>query len=221
MSSLRVGLALGWSRLRTTQTLVVFCCGLLGCALGAIAERGNADGVSASLLGMTFGLVIPLSCLELARRAFDSTSLTASVQEPARWGSSRRELALGVALSLALVLGAWCACAAATTVFVAGGSGLDALRSAGVGAESGIVYACLLMAASSVGKHGRGRLWFMTLDWLLGAGVSGLAVPFPRSHLANLLGAVPPADWSQAASGVALICLCLLALSLVRLRVPS
>ncbi len=221
MNALGIGLRLGWARLRTTQSLAVFASGLLACLLAASLERGNADGVSASLLGMTFGIVIPLTCLELSRRAFDSSSLLDSVAEPARWGASRRPLVLGLALALALVLAAWCACIAGATVLIAGGNALDAVRSGGVGVESGLVYACVLCAASSFGRGGRGRLWFMTLDWLLGTGVSSLAIPFPRAHLANLLGAAPPAEWSQAASGLALVGLCLVALSWVRVRIPS
>ncbi len=45
------------------------------------------------------------------------------------------------------------------------------------------------------------------IDWLLGAGASVLALPWPRAHAANLLGAEPVLGMPQWAATASLIVL--------------
>jgi hypothetical protein len=52
---------------------------------------------------------------------------------------------------------------------------------------------------------GRGRWLALVGDFLLGAGAGALAIAWPRSHLANLTGGVPPLDLAQHWSSVVLV----------------
>ncbi|MBX3183360.1 MAG: hypothetical protein KIT72_03665 [Polyangiaceae bacterium] len=219
MNALAIGVDLARTRLGTSAVWVTLGASLLACTLGAWLERG-AGGAHLSLLGMTFGLAIPLTALSLSHRVFDGRRLAESFEEPARWGADRRHVLLGALAVLGPMLAGWFALLAAVVVIVAGGDVLDAARSASVGAQAGLIYACGLTAASTWGKRGHGRVGWIALDWAFGASTSALSLPFPRAHLANLLGAAPPLDLSQLTSGALLIALASAALLYAQLRLP-
>ncbi|MCA9648154.1 MAG: hypothetical protein H6718_31845 [Polyangiaceae bacterium] len=221
MSGFRIGLSLARTRLTSWGSLGVLALGLLIAGLGSVLFRSQPEGLDLSLLGLAFGLIMPFGALSLSRRAFGSGSLLESVAEPARWGADRRGTLLGLWCGLSLTLLVWFALLALETVLLGGGTGGDALRSAGVGVEAGIAYASYLTAASGFGRHGHARVWFIGADWLLGATTGALALPFPRAHIANLLGSTPPANLPQLGSGLVLACCCLVCLGMTRVRVPS
>ena len=56
------------------------------------------------------------------------------------------------------------------------------------------MYALYFGAASLLGKRGGGRKWALIIDFVLGAGSSALAAPWPRGHVRNLLGGEPVVD---------------------------
>lgn len=219
MSAFRMGVDLARARLSAVPAYITLATGLLACSLGAWLERG-AGGVSLSLLGMTFGLVIPLTALALSHRALGGLRLTESFEEPARWGADRRHVLWGALGVLAAVLALWSALLAAWTVIACGGEWHDAWRSASVGAQAGLIYACGLTAASCFGRRGHGRVGWILLDWAFGASLSALSLPFPRGHLANLLGATPPLGLTQASSMVLLLVLGAVSVLFAQLRLP-
>ncbi|MCA9632532.1 MAG: hypothetical protein KC766_32990 [Myxococcales bacterium] len=220
MSGFSIGLSLARTRLSSWGSLGVLTLGLVVSGFGSLLFRQQSDGLQLSLLGLAFGLVMPFGALSLSRRAFASGSLLESVAEPARWGADRRATVLGLWLGLAIVLGLWFGVLALETVLLAGGNGLDGALSGGIGVQAGLAYACYLTAASGLGRHGHARVWFVGADWLLGATTGALALPFPRAHVANLLGATPPANLPQLASGLLLASLSLLCLLISRWRLP-
>ncbi|MGE0325289.1 MAG: hypothetical protein AB7K71_37675 [Polyangiaceae bacterium] len=221
MNGFRVGLSLARTRLTSWGSIGVLALGLLATTLGSILFRAQPEGLELSLLGLAFGLVMPFGALALSRRAFASASLLESVAEPARWGADRRSTLTGLWLGLVLTLALWFGALAAEAVVLSGGHFADTLRSAGVGVQAAAAYASYLTLASSFGRHGHARVWFIGADWVLGATTGALALPFPRAHVANLLGSTPPASLPQLWSGLILACCCLLCLGLARARVPS
>lgn len=221
MNSFTIGLDLARSRLTSWGSLGVLGLGVLISALGSLLFRQQTEGLELSLLGLAFGLVMPFGALSLSRRAFASGTLLESVAEPARWGANRRSAILGLWCGLAITLAAWFGLLSVETVLLSGGSALDSIRSGSVGLQAGLAYACYLTAASGFGRHGHARVWFTGADWLLGATTGALALPFPRAHVANLLGATPPANLTQLSSGLLLAGLCLVCLGFSRIRVPS
>ena len=76
----------------------------------------------------------------------------------------------------------------------------DLRASVGIALIAGAVYALYFGAASLLGKRGTGRKWALIIDFVLGAGSSALAAPWPRGHVRNLLGGEPVVDLSQASA---------------------
>jgi hypothetical protein len=103
---------------------------------------------------------------------------------------------VGALLSVAALLGAHAPSAASL--------GADVRASTGIALLAGAVYALYFGAASLLGKRGGGRKWALIIDFVLGAGGSALAAPWPRGHLRNLLGGEPVVDLSQANAWFAL-----------------
>jgi len=129
----------------------------------------------------------------------------------ARYGVSRRHLAVGVLAASVLSLAAvGCLLAAigvlATSVGEPGWM-RDLLTSAWIGALAGGAYAAWFLLASTFGRRGGGRPAALALDWVLGSTSSFAAAPWPRGHVRNLLGSTPVLDMSQSAALLALLAL--------------
>ena len=91
---------------------------------------------------------------------------------------------------------------------------MDALTSGWIGALGGAAYVAWFSLGSMWGKAGRGRLFLLAVDWVLGATTSAVAVPWPRAHLRSLLGGdlvVGLPAWQSSALLVVLACLYFLA----------
>jgi hypothetical protein len=88
--------------------------------------------------------------------------------------------------------------------------GADLLACSWIALVAGAAYAAWFALGSTLGRSGGGRGWALVLDWLFGAGASLAALPWPRGHTRNLLGAEPVLGMPQWSATVALFLLGLL-----------
>lgn len=205
--SIKVGIELGAERLRAPGTIGA-CLLALAFELGvALLERaqGAAGASDRALLGGAFGVALPLLCYFLVTRVCDAHGVREAVLPLARHGLDRRQLVLGLALAPALVAAVFAALSGVAVVSVTRGlhdaSWLrDAATSLWIGAVSGPAYVAMFVGASAFGQRGRGRIWLLAADFLLGAGSSFLALPWPKGHVRNLLGGVPVLEMPQFAA---------------------
>jgi hypothetical protein len=163
-----------------------------------------------TLLGVVFGLGIPLCTYAIVGRITEYRRLLESTEALAKYGANRRVLALGfltvgavcssvVGAALAL-LGVVAAHSAADSHFA-----FDALTSTGLGFLAGFVYCAWFAFGSTFGRRGRGRFVALALDWAIGSSTTAVALPVPRGHLRNLLGADPVLEMTQRQASLALI----------------
>jgi hypothetical protein len=193
------------------------------------SASGTRDAETDLLQGVTFGLLLPLSCFALSARL--DTGLDALMNALwVRHGAERRAFALGrlafpVALTgaialfaggLALALSNAVSDPALDVPLGLGTSGLALVATAVLGATSYV--ACLGLAQLLGGRWGRAL--FLLLDWLLGSGAGVLAVPWPRAHLRALLGGHAVLGLSRMGSGAGLTMIAALCLFLYLRRVP-
>jgi len=227
LNSVRVGFALARERLRGASAPLVL---LLACAalfaIAVLERRSDASSAPDDVLsGAVFGIALPILAYLVSERVCAYQRLTRCVDDVARYGTNRRAALLGVLLASAACSAL--ASALLTIVALLGAHASDSsslasdLRaSVGIALIAGAVYALYFAAASLLGKRGGGRKWALVIDFLLGAGSSALAAPWPRGHVRNLLGGEPVIDLSQPSAWLALsviggVCL---ALSIVRTR---
>lgn len=207
MSAVGLGVGLAATRFRRASSVAAVGAAFAFVALDAVMERSvsHSAAVDDVLFGAVFGIAIPVLAYLASERASDGTRLEDSVADLGRHGADRRHVALGLLLAVAALAGAAGAgLALLGTVLAHGG---QPWTTAGIGALGGATYAAWFGAASTVGRRGQGRFWALALDWLLGSGTTVLALPWPRGHLSNLLGAEPilsmPA-WSASLTLIAL-----------------
>lgn len=223
--SITAGARLARERLRGRSTIVA-CALALVFELGvALLERaqGRLGAADRALSGGAFGVALPLLCYFLVGRVCDARSLREAVAPLARHGMNRRSLGIGLALPPALLASLFAAVGSALVVAIARGPGdpawiSDTATSIWIGAVAGPAYVALLVAASAFGRAGRGRFWALLGDFVLGAGSSFLAFPWPKAQIRNLLGGAAALELSQAAALVALIGTSLAFLALGSLR---
>ncbi len=228
MNDFGLGVLLVRERLRGFGTLLVL---LLSCAalyaVGALERRHSATADLAAdtvLIGAVFGVALPILSYLLSERVCEKTQLAQSVDVLARHGSDRRALVLGLLLGSALCMAL--AAALLTTVALLGVHPAPSNRaflrdlrvSVAIALLSGAVYALWFGAASLFGKRGGGRKWALLLDFVLGAGGSLLALPWPRGHVRNLLGGTPVHELSQGSAWLALAAIGVISLTLGVLR---
>lgn len=225
--SVAAGADLARARLRQSPTGVA--CGLsLAFVLGvALLERaqGRVGAADRALAGGAFGVALPLLCFFLVSRACGAQSLREAVAPLARHGLDRRSLALGLALPPALVAAAFAALGGVLVVCVTRGFAdpalfRDIVASAWIGLVAGPPYVAAFVGFSALGRAGRGRTWLLLADFVLGAGNSFVAFPWPKAHVRNLLGGSAPLELSQLAALLALVGMSLAFLSLGALRSP-
>jgi len=210
--SVSVGFDLGRERLRGSAVRLAMVLALsfeLGVALLERA-RAHAGAADRALTGGAFGVALPLFAYYAVGQVTAGTSLREAVTPLSRHGLDGRALTLGMLLPAASVVSAFAALGGCLVVLVARGptdpgSWKDVLVTSWIGLISGAAYVTTLAGASAFGRRGRGRAWFLGLDFLLGGGSSFLALPWPKGHIRNLLGGVPVLDLSQAAATLALL----------------
>jgi len=210
MNGVRVGVALARERLRGASAPLVL---LLACAalfaIAVLERRSDASNAPDDALSAVFGIALPILAYLVSERACASQRLTRSVDDVARYGTNRRAALLGVLLASAACTAI--AGALLTVVALLGAHGahstsfaIDLRASLGIALIAGAVYSLYFAAASLLGKRGGGRKWALVIDFLLGAGSSALAAPWPRGHVRNLLGGEPVSDLSQPSAWLAL-----------------
>ncbi len=227
MTASTAGARLAWQRLARRSSIVAAITSLLAVAIVALLERRVAIDLAAdrSLAGIALGVVLPLSCYGLVARAAGNARLEDAVLMLARHGASRRATVLGM-IGAMLPVGALAGLVLASIAVLATrlpadpALGRDLLTSAWIGALAGACYTAWFFAASTFGKTGGGRLWALILDWVLGAGATAIALPWPRGHVRNLLGATPVMQLPQWASSVALLVLALASVTWALRRCP-
>jgi hypothetical protein len=176
----------------------------LGVALLERAE-GRVGSADRALSGGAFGIAVPLLAYLLVARACASLGLRDAVLPLARHGAHRQALVVGLAVPPALLAGLFAAFSGLAVVLTTRGIGdplllRDVATCLWIGIISGLGYTLAFVGASAFGKAGSGRAWLLAADFLLGAGSSGLAAPWPRAHVRNLLGGTPVLELSQLAS---------------------
>lgn len=210
--SIAAGLDLARERLRQRATPVALALALsfeLGVALLERAH-GAIGAADRALSGGAFGVALPLVCYFLVGRACEGASLREAVLPLARHGLDRRTLTLGLALPPALLAAAFGALSGLLVVLITRGVGdpkflTDAWASIWIGVVAGAAYVAAFVGASAVGRRGKGRSWLVAADFLLGAGDSFLAFPWPKGHVRNLLGGSAVLELSQLGALAALL----------------
>lgn len=192
---------------------------LTACALGlafelgvALLERaaGRAGAADRALWGGAFGIALPLLSYYLVGRACGGSSSKDAVLPLARHGMDRYGLTLGLALPPALHAAIFAALSSALVLLVTRGTGdaslpSDTLTSVWIGLVAGVAYTAAFVGASAYGRAGRGRTWLLAADFVLGAGDSVLALPWPKAHVRNLLGGSAALELSQLGALLALL----------------
>ncbi|MBI4706080.1 MAG: hypothetical protein HY744_33720 [Deltaproteobacteria bacterium] len=203
-----LGLALWRARARLAARsggLVVAVGWAFAGAVGAI-EAGRAPyGAPDRTLGAVLGLAVPLASFALCRLATGRARLRDSVWCAARFGTSRRLLALGLASGAAAAAALAAAAAALLGLLLAYGGNpaamaADAWTSGWIAALGAAAYAAWFVLAGTFGRRGGWRWAPLVLDFALGAGAGLISSPWPRAHLRNLAGGAPPLGLGQPAS---------------------
>jgi hypothetical protein len=178
----------------------------------ALLERahGRTGAADRALGGGVFGLALPLFCYFVVSRLCAADNTPGALHVLTRHGVDRRAALLGLTLPGALVGAAFAVVSAVSVVLLTRGFddarlAADVLSSAWIGALAGAAYIAAFMGASAFGRSGRGRSWLLAADFVLGAGSSFVALPWPKGHLRNLLGGLPVLEMSQLAAAIALL----------------
>lgn len=206
LAAIRLGAAAARARIVRRPTALAAILGLALIVVSTVIERGlGSAGAAFRVLGYTFRLIIPLATFGVAAAATGHDRLREAVWPLARYGASRREIALGT------ILAAMAASAALAALFAVVSVGLahspseppllrDAFQSAWIGALTAAAYAAWFCLGAVFWKRGRGRWIPLLLDLLLGASTGLLGAVFPRGHAQNLLGGAAALHLSQPAS---------------------
>jgi hypothetical protein len=210
--SIAAGIDLSRERLSQRSTRVAFAVALsfeLGVALLERAH-GLIGAADRALTGGAFGVAVPLVCYFLVGQVTAGQSLREALLPLSRHGLDRRSLTLGLALPPATVAAAFAALSSLVVVLTTRLPGdpkllADAFTSLWIGLISGAAYVAAFVGASAFGGRGQGRAWLLAADFLLGAGDSFLAFPWPKGHVRNLLGGSAVLELSQLGALLALL----------------
>jgi hypothetical protein len=180
--------------------------------LVAVAEKrtGLHGAASRALEGRVFDLIVPVTLVWMSMRVLGSVRLEAAASPLARFGVSRRSVALGLIVASMVAGAVVAAIAAALTALVAHDPtapaiAFDAYTSAWVGALTACAYGALFAFGATFGANGGGRFWALGFDLLFGGTSGAVALVTPRAHAENLLGGAPPLLLAQPASAALLV----------------
>ncbi|MFO0755157.1 MAG: hypothetical protein U0359_01595 [Byssovorax sp.] len=224
LAGLRAGASIAIARLRRRGAALTARHGAALVIVGAQIElrAGTSGAVDRALTG-AFRLVIPLVVLLISAEAAGRGNLREGLWPLARYGVSRRDLALGV---VAVNLGAaaiLAAALAALAVLVAHGPSAppllaDAAVSAWIGALAGMAHAATFALGGAFGKRGWARLVPFFAHFMLAGSTSFAAALLPGAHAQSLLGGAAPLHLSPPGSYAALLIQSLLFTLLVALK---
>ena len=130
----------------------------------------------------------------------------------ARFGSSRRAIALGLIAASMLTSAVLAGLGGSIIAIVAHDASappvpIDAVTCAWIGVLAGSAYAALFALGATFGARGGGRFWALVLDFVLAGTGTFAAVLVPHPHARNLLGGEPPLLFTQPLSMVSLLVL--------------
>jgi len=209
-AAIRLGASAARARIFRRPTALAVFLGLALIVVATVIERraGSAGAVD-RVLGGTFRLIVPLVTFAVAAAATGHDRLREAVWPLARYGASRRDIALGTLLAAVVASAALAALFAVLSVVLAHGSGeppllRDAFQSAWIGALTASAYAAWFSFGALFLRRGRGRWIPLVLDILFGASTGLLGAVFPRGNAANLLGGAAALQLSQPASSAVL-----------------
>lgn len=215
----------GLERLREHKTWIALITGLTLSVIVALLERrqGQLGASDRALSGVAFGAVLPILAYLASDSLLARQRLSASLSAVVRHGASPASAAFGQWVALVLVMAAaGAALGASTCIATRAYTGTpwlyDLLTSTWIGGLGGMTYATCFYFSSSFGRRGGGRKAFLALDLVLGVSSGVASLPWPRSHLRNLIGGMPPIGWSQGASALALLAILALTLGLALRR---
>jgi len=227
VNSLWAGASVATTRLRRPSAWLAPAVALGFVMVAALLERrvSAARAADHALTGATFGLALPLLAYFTVACATGRARLDTALGELGRHGVHRRIGAVGLAGTTAALLALMGALLACTTVVCARGLGDPRLLSdlgisAWLGALGAVCYAIWFALGSLFGAAGGGRTLALVVDWVLGSGATALAIPCPRGHLRNLLGAEPVMQMPQWSALLAVATLTVACLGLVVWRTP-
>lgn len=223
-----LGPALGMLRLKSPGSVLALGLAEAFVIAAAYFERQSTSVGAAdrALSGATFGVALPVLSLLALERVCDSQRVDHSLEVLARFGVSRRNLALGLLLSVGAVLAGVGAALGISSVIAARSFSdpdlwQDMLATGRIGLVGGAAYAGWFGLASMVGRGGAMRFGAFLLDWALGQWRISGSLPCPRSQIRNLLGAPPFEAGSPWLSVAILLALWLACSLLVAWRRPA
>lgn len=226
-SGLVLGCSSGLARITRLRPLIAAALGLAVVGVVAISEQRAAlfGAASRTLEGEVFGLILPIALVLASRRALEPTRLDLAAIPLARFGPSRRTVALGLVVASmigAVLLAASAGALAAVLAHdpTAPSVKLDAVSCAWIGALGATAYAALFALGATFGSSGAGRWWALAGDFLLGSTSGVGALLAPRAHIQNLLGGEPPMLLGQSASAASLAAMAVAFTVLALLRCP-
>jgi hypothetical protein len=226
-SGLLLGCTSGLARLAQLRSLLAAASGLGLVSLVAISEKRAAlfGAASRALEGEVFGLILPIALVLASRRALTPVRLDMAATPIARFGPSRRAVALGLVVASIIGAALLSASAGAATAVLAHDPTapsvkVDALSCAWIGALGAAAYAALFALGATFGSSGAGRWWALAGDFLLGSTSGVGALLAPRAHIQNLLGGEPPLLLAQPASAASLAAMTIVFTLLALLRCP-
>jgi hypothetical protein len=217
---------MSWLRLNQRASWWTLSAGLMLVVMITMLERQLSErAADVSLTGVSFGMVLPLLALGIVRQTCNGDRLDRAFESLARFGGDRRWMAAGQAALTVSTSAALGVVIGALTVLLARHLGdpelpADVWASSGVGVIAGASYACWFTLGSRLGRAGRGRTAFLLLDWVLGSSTGLLAMPMPRGHVRNLLGAEPVMQLSQNGAWLTVTALFFLVLALAIWSIP-
>ncbi|HMJ10007.1 MAG TPA: hypothetical protein VK524_01315 [Polyangiaceae bacterium] len=198
MLALRLGLRLAARRFQSPRALIAGLLTLGVVLLCAWAERrtGLVGAPDRALSRVTFGAALPLFACFVLHLACSTRRLEEAVSVLALMGLNRRSATLGLLGGGALLCTLMGAVLGDATVLVARpltdpALAGDVLATTWIGALAGLGYAGWFALGSTFGRDGRGRLWFLLVDWLFGVSSAAVLLPSPRACVSGLLGVVP------------------------------
>jgi hypothetical protein len=226
-AGLFAGYSSGLARLLHGRSLALGASGIILVGLTALSEKRAAlfGAASRVLEGEVFGLFLPVALLLLSRRALEPTRLDIAATPLARFGPSRRIVALGLVAASMFGAALFAASAAAIAAFLAHDPTapavkFDVITCAWIGALGGSAYAALFALGATFGSTGAGRWWALVGDFILGSTSGVGALLAPRAHIQNLLGGEPPMLLTQPASTAALAALAVTLTAMALWRCP-
>jgi hypothetical protein len=226
-SGIVLGCTSALARLTRGRSLLAAASGVALVALVAISERRAAlfGAANRVLEGEVFGLILPIAIVLASRRALEPLRLDTAATPLARFGPSRRAVALGLVVASMIGAAALASSSAATAAFLAHDPTapavkLDILACVWIGALGASAYAALFAFGATFGASGAGRWWALAVDFLLGSTSGVGALIAPRAHIQNLLGGEPPMFVGQSVSIAALGAMILAFTVVALLRCP-